>query len=89
MRNQGLSRIDAKIQAEEWIKTQAALHNPDMIAGGKPSNIQGLGDAGVNSSLGSQWRHRIDEVDKQIMEIAKNMTQEQLENTRLNVKLTE
>lgn len=43
---------------------------------------------GVNSSIGSQWRYRIDVVDEQIREMAKNMTSEQLKNTYLNVKLT-
>nr|WP_249023535.1 polymorphic toxin type 15 domain-containing protein [Enterococcus termitis] len=89
LRNQGMSRAEAKTQAEGWMKDQAALHDPDMIAGGNPTNIQGLGDSKINSSLGSQWRTRISEVDRQIQEIAKNMTPEQLKEIRINVKLTE
>ena len=89
LRNQGMSRAEAKTQAEGWMKGQAALHDPDMIAGGNSTNIQGLGDSKINSSLGSQWRTRISEVDRQIQEIAKNMTPEQLREIRINVKLTE
>lgn len=89
LRNQGLSKNDAKLQANEWMKSQAALHNPDMIAGGNPLNIQGLGDTNINSSLGSQWRYRIDAVDQYVIEISKNMTPEQLKNTYLNTKLIE
>lgn len=85
---QGLTLKEAKTQANEWMKTQAALHNPDQVAGGRPEIIGGMGDKRVNFSIGSQWRTRIKIVDKQIEEIAKNMTSEQLKNTYLNVKLT-
>lgn len=40
--------------ANDALSGKAALHNPDMVAGGKPAATD-LGDAGVNSSLGSQW----------------------------------
>jgi len=89
LRKKGLSRADATKQASEWLKTKAALHNPDQIAGGKADTIGSLGDKRVNSSIGSQWKYRIDVVDEQIKEIAKNMSSEQLKNTYLNVKLTE
>ena len=46
--------------------TQAAVHNPDQVAGGYASNVGGVGYKGVNSSIGSQWRYRIDDVDAQI-----------------------
>ncbi|MBM7702296.1 hypothetical protein JOC83_001130 [Bacillus iocasae] len=89
LRKQGLSRADATKQASEWLETKAALHNPDQIAGGRADIIGGLGDKRVNSSIGSQWKYRIDVVDEQIREIAKNMSPEQLKNTYLNVKLTQ
>jgi hypothetical protein len=87
LRKQGLSRADATKQASEWLETKAALHNPDQIAGGRADIIGGLGDKRVNSSISSQWEYRIDVVDEQIREIAKNMSPEQLKNTYLNVKL--
>lgn len=59
-----------------------------LIAGGKAEVIGGLGDKRINSSIGSQWRYRIDIADEQIKELAKSMTPEQLKNTYLNVKLT-
>ncbi|MGE1166678.1 polymorphic toxin type 15 domain-containing protein, partial [Peribacillus simplex] len=52
LRKQGLSRQDANKKANEWLETQAALHNPDQIAGGNPINIGGIGDKKVNSSIG-------------------------------------
>ena len=61
---QGNSRSEAKRIAEDWIKTQAALHDPDMIAGGYATKITGMGDTRINSSLGSQWRSRISEMDQ-------------------------
>ncbi|MBC1673480.1 hypothetical protein HB950_14280, partial [Listeria welshimeri] len=88
LQKNGLSLSQAKKEAREWLDTQAALHNPDQIAGGKADIIGGMGDKGINSSIGSQWRYRIDIVDEQIRGMAKNMTPEQLKNTYLNVKLT-
>ncbi|MEB6548559.1 polymorphic toxin type 15 domain-containing protein [Heyndrickxia sporothermodurans] len=83
-----MSWEEAEIKANSWLKTQAALHNPDQIAGGNPLNIGGMGDKRINSSIGSQWKYRIDIVDEQIGELAKLMTPEQRKNTYLNVKLT-
>ncbi|GAE29515.1 polymorphic toxin type 15 domain-containing protein [Alkalihalobacillus hemicellulosilyticus] len=88
LQREGLTLSKAKKQAKEWLDNQAALHNPDQIAGGKAEVIGGLGDKRINSSLGSQWRYRIDIVDEQIKELAKSMTPEQLKNTYLKVKLT-
>ncbi|MGM9968239.1 MAG: polymorphic toxin type 15 domain-containing protein, partial [Rummeliibacillus sp.] len=87
LRREGLSRNEAEGQAEKWMKTQAALHNPDQIAGGNPRNIGGMGDRKINSSLGSQWKYRIDVVDEQIRESSKNMTETARKSTYLNVKL--
>ena len=84
----GLSRSEAKLKAQEWLDTLAALHNPDQIAGGYPDKIGGMGDTGVNSSIGIQWRYRIDYVDEQIQAMAKTMSPEQLQSTYLNVRLT-
>ncbi|WP_417894572.1 polymorphic toxin type 15 domain-containing protein [Bacillus safensis] len=88
LQREGLTLSKAKKQAKEWLDTQAALHNPDQIAGGNAEGIVGLGDKRINSSIGSQWRYRIDIVDEQIKELVKSMTPEQLKNTYLNVKLT-
>ncbi|MGE1102021.1 polymorphic toxin type 15 domain-containing protein [Peribacillus simplex] len=88
LQREGLTLSQAKKEAKGWLDTQAALHNPDQIAGGKAEVIGGMGDKKINSSIGSQWRYRIDIVDEQINGLAKNMTQEQRKNTYLNVKLT-
>ena len=66
--NQGLSRGDAikqaNIDATDAMKKIAALHEPDMFAGGyydcKPTC---MGDSSVNSSIGSQWKKIINEMD--------------------------
>ncbi|MFE4525210.1 polymorphic toxin type 15 domain-containing protein [Cytobacillus firmus] len=88
LQREGLTLSKAKKIAKEWLETQAALHNPDQIAGGKAELIRGLGDKRINSSIGSQWRYRIDIVDEQIKGLAKSMTPEQLKNTYVDVKLT-
>ncbi|MGU8471803.1 polymorphic toxin type 15 domain-containing protein [Clostridium perfringens] len=87
LRKSGLSYSEAKKHAEQWMKSQAALHNPDQIAGGNPVNIGGVGDKKINSSIGSQWRSRINIIDKHVETIAKNMTELEKISTFLNVKL--
>ncbi|EMT46365.1 polymorphic toxin type 15 domain-containing protein [Anoxybacillus flavithermus] len=87
LRKQGLSREQAKKQAEEWLKNQAALHNPDQIAGGNPRHIGGMGNKKINSSIGSQWKSRIKDLDRKIRDTAEAMTQEERESTFLNVRL--
>ena len=53
---EGLGREAAEAQAQRERSGLAALHTPDLIAGGS-GLIKGMGNKGVNSSLGSQWRH--------------------------------
>jgi len=83
----GMSYSEAKADAQEWIKKQAALHNPDQIAGGDPSKVSGMGDAGVNSSIGSQWRSRVEHLKQNVDEYAKDKDRGELENTKMSVKL--
>lgn len=64
LRKNVLSNDEAEAAASEWMDTQAALHNPDQVAGGKVEKVDGVGDKGINSSIGSQWRYRIDGVDE-------------------------
>jgi len=87
LRENGLSTADAKKQASNWMDGQAALHNPDQIAGENPLNVGGMGDKGVNSSLGAQWKYRIDVMDEQIRVMANNMTEAERQSKYLNVKL--
>ncbi|MCB2343365.1 polymorphic toxin type 15 domain-containing protein [Clostridium estertheticum] len=88
LRKQGIDRKEAVKKAEEWIKSKAALHDPDQIAGGNPSKINGMGDKRINSSLGSQWKSRVKSMDKQIRTIAEQMGEEERKSTYLNIKLT-
>ncbi|WP_418968682.1 polymorphic toxin type 15 domain-containing protein [Alloscardovia omnicolens] len=87
LRQAGLSRDEAKSQASSWLDSQAALHNPDQIAGGFAQNVTGVGDARVNSSIGSQWKSRIGEVDEVVDNIARTTPYEDLSKMYLNVKL--
>lgn len=83
----GMSYSDAKKEAEGWIVTQAALHNPDQIAGGDPLTVSRMGDSRVNSSIGRQWKDRVSELKNGIEQYAKGRTSEELSKTKLNVKL--
>ena len=64
------------------MKTLAALHNPDMVAAGQDI-ITGFGDRGINSSLGSQWKDRVGDLDK----AACKAQQEGKGNKKMNAKL--
>ena len=66
----GHSAKDAMDMAEKetWdeMKNLDATHTLDIIAGGDPSDISGLANKSGNRSAGSQWRGRVDELDKAI-----------------------
>ena len=84
---QGMTEAEAKKEAEAWMETQAALHDPDQVAGGYANVIGGVGDSKVNGSIGPQWKYRIEEIDEQIEEMAKDMTEEERKTTYLNMDL--
>lgn len=67
LRRQGQSQQQATQNAQDWLATQAATHRLDGIAGGHETDISGVGDAGVNSSLGSQWRSRVTALDDAVV----------------------
>ena len=54
--------------AAERMETLAALHNPDMIAGGKDV-VTAMGDKRVNQSIGSQWKGRVAALDEAALEV--------------------
>jgi hypothetical protein len=57
-----MSPIEARMlsikQAKETMSSLAALHNPDLIAGGRDA-ISDFGDRQVNSTIGPQWRSKV------------------------------
>lgn len=87
LREKGLSRKEAEEEASKWLKGQAALHNPDQIAGGNPTDITGMGDTRINSSLGSQWKNNASEFDKKVRNLTEKMTEAEKKVIKLNVKL--
>lgn len=87
LEDSGLSIDDATEQAEEWMSTRAALHDPDQVAGGFGTNVTGMGDSRINSSLGSQWRTRIDDIDEQVRAAAEGMTEAERQSTYLDIEL--
>jgi hypothetical protein len=52
----------AVFKTEQKMNTLAALHNPDLIGGGKDI-ISDFGDRQVNSSIGPQWKNRARHID--------------------------
>lgn len=63
LREKGQSKAEATQNAQQWLSTQAATHRLDGIAGGDVTDISGVGDSRINSSLGSQWRSRVADID--------------------------
>lgn len=64
--NPDMSYEDAESQAADeaakQMKTLAALHNPDLVAGGKDV-IADFGDSNVNSRIGAGWPSRVGAMD--------------------------
>ena len=75
------------IDTNKWLENQTALHDPDQVAGGYATNITGMGDERINSSIGGAWPWRIKKIDKQIRAYAKKMTPEEQRTTYLNISL--
>ncbi|EMR44966.1 DUF6861 domain-containing protein [Pseudomonas putida] len=70
------------IKAKETMATLAALHNPDLSAGGRDM-ISDFGDRQVNSSIGAQWRNRL----ASIKEAAEKSPKFGTHSTYMNVRL--
>ena len=90
MQKGGLSAVKAKKAAaartEEIMNKLAALHDPDMVAGGwMHSTPTGLGRADVNSSIGAGWNQhgRLSGIDKEVEGIIDSGRGDQ----KMNVKL--
>jgi|GEM_PF-2389764 len=70
---QGMSPMQAEKMANarssEIMKGMAALHEPDLSAGGKDV-IGGFGDAQVNKSIGAGWRSRVGGLDEAAGEVS-------------------
>jgi hypothetical protein len=72
----------ARDKAVKKMSTLAALHNPDLIAGGKDF-IGDFGDKQINASIGPQWRNRILGLDIAVKTVPEKLRK----STRLSVKL--
>lgn len=89
LREQGMPRKEAEAEADKWLSKQAALHNPDQVAGGDPTKVTGVGDRKVNSSIGAQWGNgQADKLEQQVRDNIKenNTPPEDLSKRKMNVK---
>ncbi|HEX4604052.1 MAG TPA: polymorphic toxin type 15 domain-containing protein, partial [Candidatus Angelobacter sp.] len=66
----GMTPRQAEREVAKFMKTQAALHDPDQIAGGDPTKIKKLGSKYINSSIGSQWKTNVADLDTAVGKIA-------------------
>lgn len=86
LRKSGMSRRDAEAKAvadvENKMKALAALHNPDMIAGGRDA-ISDFGNRNINSRIGAQWRNRVGTLDQ----AATNVPTALRASAKMNAKL--
>jgi hypothetical protein len=85
LRDRGLSKDAADKAAKDWLRTQAATHRLDGIAGGDVTDISGVGDMRINSSLGSQWRSRVSDIDRAVITFIEDNPGADLSNTFINV----
>lgn len=92
LRKQGMSRKEAEAEADKWLSTQAALHNPDQVAGGDPTKVTGVGDGRINSSIGGQWGKGglADKLEQQVRDFIteNNIPPEGWSKIKMNVNLS-
>jgi len=72
----------ARRMAQEQMNTLAALHQPDLTAGGW-DRITGFGDRQVNASIGGQWRKRLPDLDS----FAQSIPEPERAHTKLDIRL--
>lgn len=77
------TREQAAVEVDEFMKTQAALHDPDQIAGGDPTVIRALGNRRINSSIGNQWKYGVGTLDDAV----KAVPEEIRKDVNMNVVL--
>jgi hypothetical protein len=94
LKKQGVSVTEASrlasMKTEETMKTLAALHNPDLIGGGRDM-ISDFGDRQVNSSIGPQWKSRAKHLDDSVQAYLNSIgPKDTLDTTRerMNASLT-
>jgi len=75
------AKKEAIKQAKETMATIAALHNPDLRAGGRDV-ISDFGDRQVNSTIGPQWKSKIDAMKNAAERVASDN-----DSAFMNVKL--
>jgi Novel toxin 15 len=64
-----LAKTMTPAQVEKEMAKLAALHEPDLVAGGHYT-IAKLGNRFINSSIGSQWRTRVKDLDDAVAAVA-------------------
>jgi Novel toxin 15/Domain of unknown function (DUF4157) len=84
----GMTPAKAEREAAKFMKTQAALHDPDQIAGGDPTKIKKLGSKYINSSIGSQWKTNVADMDKAVAKIPAKRQPKLHMNVTLKMKKT-
>ncbi|MGY4645323.1 polymorphic toxin type 15 domain-containing protein [Cellulomonas sp. URHB0016] len=62
MAERGVSHGQAVELAGQELARQDPLHGPDQRAGGDPFQFTGMGERGVNRSIGSQWKTLADDM---------------------------
>lgn len=86
-----VAKVMGKQQAEAAAKGLDVLHSPDLSAGGSAQGTTGLGDKGVNRSIGSNWgQNQKDGVGERVQildEKAKEVPPAERDHTKMNVKL--
>ncbi len=80
------AKAEAASRTKDLMGKLAALHEPDMVAGGwMQPDPKGMGRADVNSSIGSSWNQngRVETMDKAADDAIKSGRG----NEKMNVKL--
>jgi phage-related protein len=88
-RDPHMTRQEAEQEADAFLATQAALHDPDQVAGGYAALVFGVGRRSINSSIGAQWPHRVDAMQNTIEDFMEEhqVPQDHFGEVQMNVSI--
>jgi hypothetical protein len=81
---QSAARAQAGGQAGDGM---AVLHGPVLVAGGRPETFDGLGDSGVNSSIGRRWQENFGGLRRSVTDATAGVPPDLLRFVHVNVRL--
>jgi hypothetical protein len=82
-----LAQIRAQAETDALLEGKVALHDPDQVAGGDPTNIKRFGKDRENYSIGGAWTHKAKQLEAKVEAEAAKLDESERGKAGINVKL--